>query len=116
MATWRDVVRIGTKLPEVKESTWYGSPALKVAGKGFVRLRDEAEGGVVLMCDLAEKEALLQSGDPAFFTTSHYDGSGAILVDLTRITAAELGEMIEESWYRKAPRKLVAARQAERGA
>ena len=114
MPTWKDVVRIGSKLPSVEESTSYGTPALKVAGKVFVRLRSEAEGGLVLMCDLDEKEALLQSGDPAFYTTPHYDGYGAILVDLAKVDRAQLAEMIEESWYQKAPAKLVKARDAER--
>lgn len=36
-----------------------------MAGKGFARLRSEAEGGLVLMCGLDEKEALLAGGDPA---------------------------------------------------
>jgi hypothetical protein len=27
------------------------------------------------MCQLDKKEALLASGDPAFYTTPHYDGS-----------------------------------------
>jgi hypothetical protein len=106
MATWQDVVAIGSRLPEVQESTWYGTPSLKVAGKGFARLRSEAEGGLVLMCDLDEKEALLASGDQAFYTTPHYDGYGAILVDLDRVDDDQLGELIEESWRIKAPAKL----------
>ena len=114
MPTWKDVVRIGSKLPQVEEGTWYGSPSLKVAGKGFVRLRAEAEGGVVLMCDLDEKEALLQSGDPAFYTTPHYDGYGAILGDLGQVDRRQLAELIEESWYQKAPKKLVRARDPRR--
>jgi len=59
------------------------------------------------MCDLAEKEALLQEGDPAFYTTPHYDGYGAILVDLAAVHRKHLAEMIEESWYQKAPKKLI---------
>lgn len=106
MKTWDDVVAIATALPEVEESTWFRTPSLKVAGKSFVRLRAEAEGGVVLMCDLGEKEALLASGDPAFYTTPHYDGYGAILVDLDRVDTDQLTELIEESWRRKAPVKL----------
>ena len=79
------VVTLAKELPEVEEATWFGTPSLKVAGKGFARLRSEAEGGLVLMCDLDEKAALLESGDPAFYTTPHYDGYGAILVDLDRV-------------------------------
>ena len=104
--TWDDVVKLAKELPEVEEATWFGTPSLKVAGKGFARLRSEAEGGLVLMCDLDEKAALLESGDPAFYTTPHYDGYGAILVDLDRVDRQHLVELITESWRIKAPAKL----------
>jgi hypothetical protein len=104
--TWEDVVAIAGRLPEVEESTSYGTPALKVKGKGFARLRTEAEGGLVLMCRMDEKEALLASGDPAFYTTPHYDGYGAILVDLERVARDELEELIEEAWRVRAPTRL----------
>jgi hypothetical protein len=104
--TWEDVVAIASELPEVEESTSYGTPALKVKGKGFARLRTEAEGGLVLMCGMDEKEALLDSGDPAFYTTPHYDGYGAILVDLERVAPDQLGELIEEAWRSRAPARL----------
>jgi hypothetical protein len=108
MPTWDDVVRIAGALPEVEESTWFRSPALKVRGKGFARLRTEAEGWLVLMCSLEEKEALLASGDPAFRTTPHYDGYGAILVDLDHVPADQLAELVTEAWRRKAPARLRA--------
>ncbi|HVX18142.1 MAG TPA: MmcQ/YjbR family DNA-binding protein [Acidimicrobiales bacterium] len=111
MPTWDDVVRIGTALPEVEESTWFRTPSLKVAGKGFARLRSEQEGGLVLMCELDEKEALLASGDPAFYTTPHYDGYGAILVDLDRVDPGELAELVDAAWWIKAPPKVRKARQ-----
>lgn len=107
MPSWDDVVRIGSALPEVEESTWYRTPSLKVRGKGFARLRSEAEGLLVLMCSLEEKEALLASDDPAFSTTAHYDGYGAILVDLDRIDPGQLAELVEEAWRRKAPATLL---------
>lgn len=113
MPTWEEVVAIASGLPGVEESTWYRTPGLKVAGKGFARLRAEAEGGLVLMCDHAEKEALLASGDPAFYTTPHYDGYGSIIVDLRRVERAQLVELITESWRRKAPAKLRTAFDSE---
>lgn len=106
MHTWDDVVAAASRLPEVEESTWYRTPALKVAGKGFARLRSEAEGGLVLMCGLDEKEALLASGDRAFHTTPHYDGYGAILVDLDVVDHDQLVELLTESWRRTAPKRL----------
>lgn len=106
MPSWDDVVRMAGELPGVEESTWFRSPSLKVAGKGFARLRSEAEGGVVLMCGLDEKAALLASGDPAFYSTPHYDGYPAILVDLDRVDPQQLGELLEEAWRIKAPARL----------
>ena len=106
MPTWEDVVAIASALPEVEVSTSYRTPALKVKGKGFARLRTEAEGGLVLMCQLDEKEALLASGDPAFYTTPHYDGYGAILVDLEKVSREQLTELIEEAWRERAPARL----------
>jgi hypothetical protein len=106
MPTWDDVVAIAGVLPEVEESTSHRTPALKVRGKGFARLRTEAEGGLVLICQLDEKEALLASGDPAFYTTPHYDGYGAILVDLEKVSREQLTELIEEAWRERAPARL----------
>lgn len=106
MTTWEDVVRLASELPEVEAATWYRTPALKVAGKGFARLRTEAEGGLVVMCGLDEKAALLDSGDAAFFTTPHYDGHGSVIVDLDRVDVDQLRELLEEAWRLKAPRRL----------
>ncbi|KDN17932.1 MmcQ/YjbR family DNA-binding protein [Amycolatopsis rifamycinica] len=107
MTTWEDVVRLASELPEVEASTWYRTPALKVAGKGFARLRTEAEGGLVVLCGHDEKAALLDSGDAAFFTTPHYDGHGMVIVDLDRVDVDQLRELLEEAWRLRAPRRLL---------
>ena len=89
------------------EEHWYGTPAYKVAGKGFLRLRTEAEGGlVVFVSDLGEKVALLAANPNAYYTTPHYDGYPAILVNLAEADLTELRELITESWRIKAPVKL----------
>ena len=107
MLTWKDVTAIGLALPKTEVSTWYGTPGMKVAGKGFLRLRTEAEGGLVVLCDPNKKALLLRSGDPAFYTTPHYDGYPSILVNLKKVKRAELVDLITESWRRKAPLKLL---------
>lgn len=106
MATWNDAIKIAKTLPKVEVSTWHRTPSLKVAGKSFARLRTEAEGGLVLMCSLDEKERLLESGEPAYYTTPHYDGYGAIIVNLSKISRDALRELIVQSWRIKAPPKL----------
>jgi hypothetical protein len=107
MATKDDVHAIALSLPGTTEEQWYQTPGYKVAGKGFLRLRTEAEGGlVVFVSDLGEKEALLSSDSEAFFTTPHYDGYPVVLVDLDKIDHDELRELITDSWLIKAPPKL----------
>lgn len=107
MATWEDVVAIASQLPQVQESTWNRTaPSRKVVGRSFARVRSEAEGGLVLMCDRSEKDALLACGDPAFFTTSHYDGHGSILVRLDLVDAEELAELVVEAWRITAPVRI----------
>jgi hypothetical protein len=95
--TWDEVVELAAQLPGVEASTWYRTPALKVNGKGFARLRSDAEGGLMVKCSLSEKEALLASGDRAFYTTPHYDGYGAILVDLEKVDRDQLWELLEDA-------------------
>jgi hypothetical protein len=106
MPSWADAVAIATALPDTTESTSYGTPAVKVHGKLIARLRGDPEDRLVVMCDLSEKEALLAAGDPAFSTTPHYDGYGAILVDLEVIDLAQLEELLTEAWRLNAPAKL----------
>ena len=55
---------------------------------------------------MGEKQALLISNPDAFFTTSHYDGSPIVLVNLDKIDQKELRELITDSWLIKAPAKL----------
>ena len=40
--------RIALSLPEVVEKPWYGTPGFRVKDKGFLRIRSEAEGGLVV--------------------------------------------------------------------
>jgi hypothetical protein len=107
MASEDDVRAIALSLPGTTEEQWYQAPGYKVAGKGFLRFRTEAEGGlVVFVSDLGEKEALVASNAEAFFTTPHYDGWPILLVNLDVVDHDELRELIIDSWLIKAPPRL----------
>jgi hypothetical protein len=108
-ASWEDVTAIALALPKTEVSTWYGTPGVRVAGKGFLRLRTESDGGLVVLCDLDKKAALLRSADPAFYTTPHYDGYGSILVNLKKVKRRVLADLIAEAWRLKAPLRLLKA-------
>lgn len=114
MATEEDVRRIALSLPQVTEKPWFTTPGFRVKDKGFLRLRTEAEGGlVVFVSDLGEKEMLLGSDAEKFFTTGHYDGYPVVLVNLSAVDVDELTELIVDSWRVKAPRRVLAAHEHE---
>jgi hypothetical protein len=107
VATEDDVRRIALSLPGTTEQRRSGSGDFRVKGKGFVRVRHEAEGGlVVLVVDLPEKDALLASDPKKFFTIPHYDGHAAVLVHLPAIGVRELEELITEAWCVKASARM----------
>jgi hypothetical protein len=108
MASEEDVRRIALSLPEVTEKPWFKTPGFRVKDKSFLRIRSEAEGGlVVFVSDLAEKEMLLASDPGKFFTTPHYDGYPVVLVNLPAVDVDELTELIADSWRIKAPKRVL---------
>ena len=105
MATWATVKKVGKRLPEVEESTWFNTPSLKVRKRSFVRLKEK--GVIVVLVDLDEKDALLQAEPDVFYQTPHYEGYPAMLVRLAAIDEEELREVLTESWRRVAPKRVV---------
>lgn len=62
---------------------------------------DEPPAGPILavtVADLADKEAVLQSGLPGVFTISHFDGYAAVLVQLDVVDRDDLAELLEDAW------------------
>ena len=98
MPDWEDVVELGLALPGVEVGTWYGTPGLKVGGKGFCRLRTDPDALVIRVLDMGDREALLQGDPEVFFSTPHYDGSPYVLVRLEKVRRGLLAELIEDAW------------------
>ena len=112
MPTWEEVVELGLRFPGVELGTSYGTPALRVRRKFMCRMRTDPDALVLRVCDMGEREALLQGQPEAFFTTPHYDGYPAVLVRLEAVDPEELSELIEEAWRIGAPKRLVAEHEA----
>ncbi len=116
MATFDDVRRIGMALPEMTESTSYGTPALKVRKKLACRMWGEREHRrdqvfdtevLVLFCEPEMKPVLLDNHPSVLFTVPHYDGYGAVLVRMADVDLDDLADWLEESYRLKAPPTLV---------
>jgi hypothetical protein len=78
----------------------------------FEALGDDAPDGPILGArveHLVAKEALLADDPSVFFTTPHFDGYPAILVQLDRIGLEDLREVIVEAWLARAPKRLAKA-------
>jgi hypothetical protein len=82
-------------LPEVEESTSYGTPAFKQRGKLLARMHQDGEW-LVVRVDPLEKELVLQAAPRTFLTTAHYDGSPFVLLRLGIATLAELKRALAE--------------------
>ena len=123
MATWDDVHRLATGLPQTVEgSSREGLPSWSVKSKTIAwerplrrgdleALGDAAPTGPVLAArvpDLGAKEALLADDGDLYFTTPHFNGYPAVLVRLDRIAVGELEELLVEAWLARAPKRLAA--------
>ena len=94
-------------LPGVEEGTSYGTPAFRVRGKFFIRLREDGES-IVLKTDWFERDFLLESDPRAFFVTDHYRDYPMVLVRLAAVDPERLRTLVVDSWRRHATKKLIA--------
>jgi hypothetical protein len=56
--------------------------------------------------DEGVKQALIADDPAVYFTTPHFDGYPAILVQLEQIEPDELNELVVEAWLCRAPKRL----------
>ncbi len=120
MATWSDVERISSALPEVTEGIRFGTRVWRVRERGFVwerplrtkdleELGDAAPTGPILAArtvDLDEKLAMVEGEADYCFATAHFDGYPTVLIQLDLIPVERLGEVITDAWLASAPKRL----------
>lgn len=107
-------------LPEVEEGTSYGNRAWNVKKKSFawerpLSKKDQRELGDlapegdligVRVDDEMTKEMLCENEGPVIFTTTHFDGFNAVLIELEKVEADLLEDLITDSWRITAPARL----------
>lgn len=94
------------ELPEVTESTSYGSPALKVRDKSFASVK--APGIMVLHCPHDQKELLLEIAPEIYWETDHFKGWPGLMVRLEVISDEELAMRLADAWRFRATKRLAA--------
>ncbi len=100
-------------LPEIRQSTSYGNPSVKVREKNFASVRGPNE--MVLHCPIEQKELLMEVAPEIYWQTDHFKGWPGLLVRLEIIGDEELSLRLEDAWRFRAPRKLAESYESKAG-
>ena len=112
MVTWERVETLARELPEVDESTSWGSPCFKVRGKTFAGV-SRHEGAIFARCDRDERELLVASDADLYRLTPHFERSpGYLLIWLEHADEEDVRERLLDAWLLAAPKRLAATLEA----
>jgi hypothetical protein len=95
--TWGDVRRLALSFEGAEEALSYGTAALKVNRKMFVRLLPDRENLVVRMPKKVRDHWMREKPD-AFYVTDHYVGPPYVLVRLVHVSEADLAAVLGGAW------------------
>jgi hypothetical protein len=104
---WERLCELGGELPEVTEGRWYGTAALSVRGRFFVRLKEDGESVVFRLESLDEQDFLTEARADLYYVTDHYRGYKAVLARLRPLTVAECRARLKTAWQAVAPKTLL---------
>jgi hypothetical protein len=104
--TFDTVRQLALALPEVVETTAYGTPAFKVRKTLLARLKEDGET-LGIKIEFGEREFRLMSDPEVFYVTPHYDGYPMILVRLAKIDRELMAELVHNAWRMVAPKTLL---------
>ena len=89
------------ELPEVEESTTYGSPALKIRGQllACIPSHKSAEpDSLAVRIDFDRRAELLAVEPDVYYLKDHYVNYPVVLVRLSRIHLDALRDLLDEAW------------------
>jgi hypothetical protein len=95
--TFDTVREIGLALPDVEESTAYGSPAFKVRGKIMACMainRSAEPGSLGVWVNFDDRVELLAADPDVFYVTDHYAPYNVVLVRLSRVKRDVLRDLL----------------------
>jgi hypothetical protein len=95
-------------LPDVQESTTYGSPALKIRGQllACIPIHKSAEpDSLAVRIDFDRRADLMAVEPGVYYLTDHYVNYPVVLVRLSRIHPDALRDLLDEAWRFVAARK-----------
>lgn len=97
--------RLALALPEAVEQDHHGKPSFRVAGKIFATQWDEEHMNVML--DEGGIRTAIHDDLETFDEVWWGKKLAAVRVDLRRVDAKRLAELLEEAWELRAPKRLL---------
>jgi hypothetical protein len=92
--TYETVRQIALTFPCVEDGTSYGTSALKVKGKLFVRLKEDRDSIVVRMrFDL--RDEMMSAAPETYYITEHYRNYDYMLVRLSKLLPEALPDLLK---------------------
>lgn len=107
--TYDEVRKMVLAWPGVEDGTSYGTPALKIKGKFFTRLKEDGDSLVIKDVDLDERDMLMEASPEIFYITDHYKGWPMVLMRLSKAHPDQVKALLLRSWKATAPKRLVKA-------
>jgi hypothetical protein len=95
--TFEAIRKMALALDHVDEATSYGTPAFKVRGALFARLRDDL-GALVVRMAIDERQELIAADPDTYFITDHYLNYPWILVRLARVSPDAMRDLLRMAW------------------
>jgi len=89
------------ELPDVEESTTYGSPALKIRGQllACIPSHKSAEpDSLAVRIDFDRRADLMAVEPDVYYLKDHYVNYPVVLVRLSRIHPEALRDLLDEAW------------------
>ncbi|MGD0302164.1 MAG: MmcQ/YjbR family DNA-binding protein [Bryobacteraceae bacterium] len=94
--TFEQVRKIALALPNVEESTSYGTAAFKTNGKLLARLKEDGDS-LVVGTTFEEREEMLSADPDTYYITDHYLKYPWILVRLSRASPDALRDLLSRA-------------------
>ena len=117
MITLDDIRRMATAFPEVEEFTHFRIrvPGFKIMGKPFAGME---KGETTAVFSISHEEAAKAVADaPTTYEEVWRPGATksfvGLRVDLAKVSEERVQELVEHAWRNKAPKRMVAAYDAQ---
>ena len=105
--THEEMEAIVMAFPGAEKGVSYGSPAYKLNGKFFTRLRGADQSLVIMDVGFDEREMLMEAEPATFHLTAHYKDFPCVLARMESLHPGSFRNFLDRRFRKIAPKKLV---------